>query len=315
MNNMTFKGKNFITLQDYAPEEINNLINKAIEFKKRRLNGILKDNFLKGKKLCMIFQKPSTRTRISFEVAMYELGGYAITLNANEMQLGRGETIYDTGKTISRYCDAIMARVYEHNDLLELSKGAENIPVINGLSNLLHPCQILADLMTIKEKKGKLSGLKLAYIGDGNNVANSLLIGCSKMGLNISIGCPSKYKPNQSIIDIALRNASKSGIKIEIIENPEKAVYNADIIYTDTWISMGYENEKKVREQIFKKYQVNCNLLKYAKEDVIIMHCLPAHRGQEITNDVIDDPNISVVFDQAENRLHVQKSILYYLLK
>ena len=310
---MNLQGRNFLSLQDFKSEEIRYILNKAKEFKKKRQNGIFNEVYLKGKKLVMIFQKPSTRTIVSFDIAMKELGGYTIILNANETQLGRNETIHDTGKTLARYCDAIMARVYDHDDLVDLAIGAGNIPIINGLSNLLHPCQILADLMTIEENKNKLSGLKVAYVGDGNNVANSLLIGCSKMGINISMANPEGYQPKETIIMTAKYYTENQNNTVEILNSPIDAVKNADVIYTDTWISMGQENEKEKRELIFFPYQVNKKLLKYAKSNVIVMHCLPAHRGYEITNEVIDGPH-SVVFDQAENRLHVQKAILKLLL-
>ncbi|MHA1271781.1 MAG: ornithine carbamoyltransferase [Candidatus Helarchaeota archaeon] len=310
---MNFKGRNFLSLQDYTSEEIKLIINKAKEFKNYRIKGDELGDPLKGRKLCMIFQKPSTRTLVSFDVAMNELGGHAIVLSSKDIQLSRGETIHDTGKTLARYCDAIMARVYDQDDLIQFAQGAGTIPIINGLSNLLHPCQIVADLMTIEEKKGTLNGLKLTYLGDGNNVANSLLLGCSKLGINITIACPKGYEPNETIVMISKYNAQTNNCNVELINSPQNAVKNADIIYTDTWVSMGKEDEKEIREKIFMPYQVNKNLIKLAKPDVIVMHCLPAHRGYEITNDVIDGPH-SVVFDQAENRLHVQKAILYLLL-
>ena len=310
---MNFKGRNLLTLQDYTEAEIRHILKTAHEFKKKRTNGIIYEDILKGKKLCMIFQKPSTRTIISFDAAMYELGGHSIVLNSSDMQLGRGESIRDTGKTIARYCDAIMARVYNHDDLVELAMGAGNIPIINGLSDLFHPCQILADLMTIEEHKKTLENIKIAYIGDGNNVAHSLLIACSKLGINISVACPDKYKPKEIILMIAQNQANNHNAVIEVLQSPQEAVKGADVIYTDTWVSMGQDFEKLERESIFRPYQINENLLRSTKNDCIVMHCLPAHRGFEITDDVIDGPH-SVIFDQAENRLHVQKAVLFLLL-
>ncbi|MBD3228892.1 MAG: ornithine carbamoyltransferase [Candidatus Lokiarchaeota archaeon] len=310
---MHFKNRNFLSLQDYKKQEIRVILDKAHEFKKNKNKGIKIKKSLEGKNLCMIFQKPSTRTIVSFDIAIKELGGNTTILTSSDMQLGRGETVYDTGKTLARYCDAIMARVYDHNDLIDLAKGAANISIINGLSDLLHPCQITADLMTIEEKKKKLEGLKIAYIGDGNNVANSLLIGCGKMGLNISMACPKGYEPKETMVMIAKHYARKSGNKIEILTSPEEAVKDADIIYTDTWISMGQEKEKNKRIEIFSPFQVNERLLEHAKSDYIVLHCLPAHRGYEITNNVMDGRH-SAIFDQAENRLHSQKAILDLLL-
>lgn len=309
---MNLSKRNFLSLQDFKKDEIQLILDKAKEFKEIKKKGKLHDNLLQGDHLCMIFQKPSTRTIVSFDVAMKDLGGNTTILTSNEMQLGRGETICDTGRTLARYCDFIMARVFDHNDLIELARGAGCIPVINGLSDLLHPCQILADLLTIEEHKSKLDGLKLAYVGDGNNVANSLLIGCSKMGLNITMACPQGYEPKETMIMIAKHLSEKNQRKVEITSKPQESVKEADIIYTDTWISMGQESQKRERMKIFRPYQVNRDLIKNAKSDVIVMHCLPAHRGYEITNEILDGPH-SVIFDQAENRLHVQKALLYLL--
>ncbi len=267
---------------------------------------------LKGRSLAMIFEKPSTRTRVSFEVAMTELGGHALNLSPNELQLGRGETIGDTAKVLSRYVDGIMYRAYKHEHMLELARHA-TIPVINGLSDLEHPCQTITDLYTIKEKKGEFKGLKLAYIGDGNNVCNSLLIGCAIAGLDMSVACPNNYRPDSKIAETAISKAKQGGHNIEINDDPNDAVKNADVVYTDVWVSMGAERGRRRREKAFKGFQVNRKLIAMAKPDCIVMHCLPAHRGLEITEDVLDGPN-SVVFDQAENRLHVQKAILMRLL-
>ncbi len=300
--------KHFLSMQDLSPEEIDSLLDRASYFKKQRLNRILSDE-LKGKTIVLIFEKPSTRTRVSFETGIHELGGNPLFLNAQELQLSRGETIADTARTLSRYVHGIVARVTSHNYLIELSKHS-TIPVINALSPLEHPCQTLADLFTIRERKGKLKGLKLAWVGDGNNVCNSLLLGCTLVGMNISAACPKGYGPPAEVVKQAKKNAVKSGAKIEILNDPKKAVTNADIVYSDVWVSMGQEKEAQKRLRAFKGYQINAKLLKLAKDDAIVMHCLPAHRGQEITTEVIDGPR-SVVWDQVENKLHVQKAILY----
>jgi ornithine carbamoyltransferase len=263
---------------------------------------------LAGKTLGMIFSKPSTRTRVSFEVGIYQLGGIGLYFGPNDLQLKKSESIPDTAKVLSRYLDGIMIRTFEHQDVIDLAKYG-TIPVINGLTDLLHPCQVLADLFTIFEKKKILKGLKLAYIGDGNNMAHSLLHGCSKVGMNISIASPKGYKPKKQIVENALLNAEYTGSKIEILDDPVRAVKNADIIYTDVWASMGQEGESDKRKKIFKNYQVNTKLVKNAKEDYLFMHCLPAHRGDEVIDEIADSPN-SVIFDEAENRLHVQKAIM-----
>ncbi|MBA7501695.1 Ornithine carbamoyltransferase [subsurface metagenome] len=300
--------KHLLSMQDLSPEEIHSLLERASYFKKQRLNRILSDE-LKGKTIALIFQKPSTRTRVSFETGIHELGGNPLFLNAQELQLSRGETIADTARTLSRYVHGIVARVTSHNYLIELSKHG-TIPVINALSPLEHPCQTLADLLTIREHKVKLKGLKLAWVSDGNNVCNSLLLGCTLVGINISAACPKGYEPPPEVVKQAQKNAAKSGAKIEILNDPKKAVTNANVVYSDVWVSMGQKKEAQKRLRAFKEYQINAKLLKLAKGDAIVMHCLPAHRGQEITAEVIDGPR-SVVWDQAENRLHVQKAILY----
>lgn len=300
--------KHFISMQDLSPEEIDSLLERASYFKKQRLNRILSDE-LKDKTIVLIFEKPSTRTRVSFETGIHELGGNSLFINAQELQLSRGETIADTARTLSRYVHGIVARVTSHNYLIELSKHS-TIPVINALSPLEHPCQTLADLFTIRERKGKLKGLKLAWVGDGNNVCNSLLLGCTLVGMNISAACPKGYEPPAEVVKQAQKNAAKSGAKVEILNDSKKAVTNADVVYSDVWVSMGQEKEAQKRLRAFKGYQINAKLLKLAKGDALVMHCLPAHRGQEITAEVIDGPQ-SVVWDQVENKLHVQKAILY----
>ncbi len=268
---------------------------------------------LKDKSLAMIFEKPSTRTRVSFEVGMTQLGGHALYLNTADLQLGRGETIGDTARVLSRYVDAIMYRGFEHSKMIELAEGA-TIPVINGLDDLEHPCQIVSDLFTILEKKGDLEGLKLAYLGDGNNVCNSLLLGCAMTSMNISVACPNEYQPDDGILRKARGIGEESGVSVEIGGVPEVAVAEADVIYTDVWVSMGDEKEREKRLNLLGPYQVNEDIVAKAKDDCLVMHCLPAHRGEEITDAVIDGEK-SVVFDQAENRMHAQKAILVHFLE
>ena len=297
-------------MQEYTRNELKIILDEASLLKKGE--GEKKD-ILYQKVLAMILQKPSTRTRISFEVGMRQLGGHALYLSWSELQLGRGETIADTARVLSRYVHGIMARVLSHCDIIEMAKYA-TVPVINGLSDLHHPCQALSDILTIQEKKGKLNGLKLAWIGDGNNVCNSLLIGCSIFGVNMVAACPRGYEPDKAVVNWAKRKAEKAGSIIEIVREPEKAASKADIIYTDTFISMGMEDERQKRLGVFlPKYQVTPKLFKYAKNDAVFMHCLPAHRGEEVLDTVMDGPN-SIVWDQAENRLHTQKALLTELL-
>jgi ornithine carbamoyltransferase len=270
--------------------------------------------FLRGKTLGMIFQKPSTRTRVSFEVGMYQLGGDAVYLSANDIQLSRGETTEDTARTLSLYLDCIMARVYNHKDVQTFARHA-SVPVINGLSDSFHPCQVLADLMTIRERKKKLKGLQLAWLGDGDNVCNDLMLGCAKTGISMTTACPKGYEPLEEIIQLAKVEGKRSGIDIVITEDPALAVRDADIIATDTFISIGKEGERTMREATFlPKYQVDTDIMKLAKEDAIFMHCLPARRGMEVTSDVIDG-KWSVVWQEAENRLHTQKALLCLLMK
>jgi ornithine carbamoyltransferase len=303
--------KHLISIYDLTLDEINEIFELSVLMKKCLKEGN-EHSYLKGKTLGMIFAKSSTRTRVSFEVGMYQLGGYPLFLSSNDIQLGRGETIYDTAQVLSRYLDGIMIRTFGHKDVLDLARYG-SIPVINGLTDLMHPCQVLADLFTVYEKRSCLKGLKLAYIGDGNNMAHSLLHGCSKVGMDIAVATPKEFECNNSIINEAMEDAKISGANILITNDPSKAIYNADVVYTDTWVSMGQEIEKAERINIFKPYQINSELFSLAKSDALFLHCLPAYRGFEVTDDIIDGPN-SVVFDEAENRLHVQKAIMAKLM-
>ncbi len=305
------RGRSLDSLFHLTKEEIEEIL-KTSEFLKFQLQRGEEHPLLKGKTLAMIFEKPSTRTRVSFEVGMWQLGGYALYLNATDLQLGRGETIADTAQTLSRYVNGIMARVFAHQTILDLVKYSK-VPVINGLSDFTHPCQGLADLFTIYEKKGRLSGLKLAYVGDGNNVAHSLLYGCSKVGMNITLACPKGYEPNPEVVLKAKEEGKISGCIVKVTKDPKEATRGADIIYTDVWASMGKEKEHEKRVKIFKPYQVNTKLVKEAKEDYLFMHCLPAHRGEEVTDEVADSKN-SIIFDQAENRLHTQKALMALMM-
>ncbi|OGU27217.1 MAG: ornithine carbamoyltransferase [Ignavibacteria bacterium GWA2_35_9] len=309
--NVNMKGKSLISINDLTLDEMNAIFDLSADLKKKLKEGV-PHKYLEGQTLGMIFSKPSTRTRVSFETGIYQLGGIGMYFGPTDLQLKKSENIHDTSKVLSRYLSSIMIRTFAHQDVIDLAKYA-SIPIINGLTDLLHPCQVLADLFTILEKKGKLKGLKLAYIGDGNNMAHSLLHGCSKVGMNISVASPKAYKPKEEIVNNALRNAKVMNSKVEILDSPEEAVKDADIIYTDVWASMGQESETLERKKIFAQYQVNEKLVKNAKEDYLFLHCLPAHRGEEVVNEVIDSPN-SVVFDEAENRLHVQKAIMVMLM-
>jgi len=304
--------KHLLCLSQWTSEEINETLKLAEKLKYENKHGIRHNHLLKGKSLGLIFSKSSTRTRVSFEVAMYQLGGYSMFLSANDIQLGRGETVSDTAKTLSRYLDGIMIRTYKQSDVEELA-ACGTIPIINGLTDSQHPCQVLADLQTIKEYKGKFKGLKLAYVGDGNNVANSLMIGCAKVGMNISVATPKGYECDEKSVKLAKEAATQTGAIIINCYDPIEAVKNADVVYTDTWVSMGMESEKEERLKVFMPYQVNKELMQKAKKDAIFMHCLPAYRGFEVTADVIDGPQ-SVVFDEAENRLHAQKAVLVKLM-
>lgn len=303
--------KHFLTMPDLSATQIGSILDRAEDLKRRLRDGEPHE-LLHGKTLGMIFAKPSTRTRVSFEAAMAQLGGHAIYLGMENLQLSRGETIADTARTLSRYLDAVVARLFDHGDLVELARHS-SIPVINGLTDLHHPCQTLADLLTIREHKGKLGGLKVAWVGDGNNVCNSMMLGCSLMGMDISVACPKGYEPPAEIVGMARKHASEGGTMVEILREPKEAVRGADVVYTDVFVSMGMEKERARRLRAFRGYRVDSDLLNRAKADAIFMHCLPAHRGEEVTDEVIDGPR-SVVFDQAENRLHAQKALLLHLM-
>lgn len=308
---VNMKGKDLISIHDLSSEEVYQILDTSFMLK---MKNILGETYqpLKGKTLGMLFEKSSTRTRVSFEVGIVQLGGYALYLNTNDMQLKRGESVADTARNLSRYLDGIMIRTFSNEIIVELAKYS-TIPVINGLTDLLHPCQVLADLFTIREKKRTLEGLKLAYIGDGNNMAHSLMFGGAKTGMEIVICAPSGFEPDPEVTRLSRADAAQTGASVNIQDDPFEAVKKADIIYTDVWTSMGQEEEYKERLRSFQNYQVNSALLEQAKKDVLVMHCLPAHRGEEITNEVIDGPH-SVVFDQAENRLHVQKAVMALLM-
>ncbi|MBK7868047.1 MAG: ornithine carbamoyltransferase [Ignavibacteriales bacterium] len=304
---VNMKGKSFLSINDLTLEEMYQIFDLSRTLKEKLYTGE-EHHLLKGKTLGMIFAKPSTRTRISFEVGIYQLGGIGMYFGPNDLQLNRGETISDTAKVLSRYLDGIMIRTFKHEDVEGLAKYG-SIPVINGLTDLLHPCQVMTDLFTILEKRRKLQGLKLAYIGDGNNMAHSLLNGCSKVGMDIACASPKGYEPQGWIVDNAKKNAAYMGSKVVITNDPVEACKDADIIYTDVWASMGQEKEAQERNQRFTGFQVNNKLVSNAKDDYLFMHCLPAHREEEVTNEVVDSAN-SIVFDEAENRLHVQKAIM-----
>lgn len=305
----TFYGRDFLTLLDYTPNEISQLLEKALEIKK---NKAAYAEALKGQSLGMIFENASTRTRVSFEVGMTQLGGHALFLSPRDMQIGRGEPVKDTANVLSRYVDAIMIRTNSHELVEELAEHA-SVPVINALTDYYHPCQAMADLLTIVEHKGTLKGRKLTYIGDGNNVAHSLLVAGAKVGMNVSVATPEGYEVNSSIFEKAQKAAEETGATLFQTHDPKEAVKGADVIYTDVWASMGYEQEQDERLKQFSAYQVNEELTLLAKDDFIFLHCLPAHRGEEVTSEVIDGSQ-SAIYDQAENRLHAQKAILLSLL-
>lgn len=299
--------KHLLKLQDLTTEEIFSILNLADQLKFERKNNV-KHHHLEGKKLGMIFSKSSTRTRVSFEVGMYELGGQALFLSDRDLQIGRGEPIKDTIRVLSRYLDGIMIRTFAQQDVEDLAKYG-SIPIINGLTDYCHPCQVLADLMTIREHKGSLKGLKMCFVGDGNNMANSLIVGCIKTGMEIAIACPDNYKPDAQTIKWAQENG-----KITVTSDLFAAAKDADVLYTDVWASMGQESEKAEREKVFKNFQINASLMSVANKDAMVLHCLPAHREEEITEEVFE-AHAEEIFDEAENRLHAQKAVLCKLLK
>lgn len=300
-------GGDCLTLAEFTPEEIRLILDEAGKLKALR-KARVPFQPLRGRTLAMVFQKPSNRTRVSFEVGMYQLGGHALYLNPDEIQMGKRETPSDTGRVLARYIDAIMVRTFDHEELEELADAAD-VPVINGLSDTHHPCQALADLLTVREEFGDLEGVKISYIGDGNNVAHSLAIGCALTGAKLTIAHPSGHAPDAKVIEIA----QKLGIAPTLTEDPREAASGARVLYTDVWASMGQEQEAEERKKRFAPYQIDESLMSLAAEDAIFLHCLPAHRGEEVTAEVIDGPQ-SRVLDQAENRLHAQKSLLYLLL-
>ena len=309
----SLKGRDLITLIDYSPEDIRVILETASYMKSRFYSGERVIPVLGGRSIAMIFEKPSTRTRVSFEVAAYQLGAQPLYLGWDQLQLGRGETIADTARVLSRYVDAIVARVKEHSKLVELAKYAD-VPVINGLSDLAHPVQALSDLFTIKEKKGRLEGVKLVFVGDGSdNVLHSLLLAGAKTGMHVVVASPKELRPSEEILKAALEAARETGATIEFVEDPREAVKGADVVYTDVWVSMGQESIREQKVRLLRPYQVNSELMALAGSRAIFMHCLPAMRGEEVTDDVIDGPQ-SVVWDQAENRLHTQKALLALLV-
>jgi len=298
---------NLISIRDLSPGEVEAILDRADELKARRCDPFAR-SILAGKSLAAIFEKPSTRTRVSLEVAMADLGGHALYLSTKDLQLGRGETIADTARVLSRFVHAIAARVYDHKTVEELGRYAE-VPVINALSDLEHPCQILADLMTVRERFGRLAGLKVAWVGDGNNVCNSTILAAAMMGMEMAVAAPPGYEPDRKILD----QAESLGGRTAVLADPLEAVRGAEVVSTDTWVSMGDEAEAAKRVEAFRRYQVNSDLLRHAKDDAIVLHCLPAHRGQEITDEVMDGPK-SAILDQSENRLHSVKAVLERLL-
>lgn len=305
------KGRDFLCLSDYTKDEILYLLDLAAKLKDEQKKGIPHPH-LAGKTLGMIFEKSSTRTRVSFEVGMYQLGGMAMFLSSRDLQIGRGEPIPDTAQVLSRYIDGIMIRTFSDDMVRELAEFA-SIPIINGLTDMQHPCQVMADFQTIIEQKGKLEGLKLAYVGDGNNMVHSLMIGAAKVGMHVSVASPAGYEPDAGVTEMTKQFAQETGVNVVVTHDPMEAVKDADVIYTDVWASMGQEAEQQERIKKFKGFEVNGEMMQQAKPDAIFLHCLPAHRGEEVAAEVIDGPQ-SRVFDQAENRLHAQKAILVALM-
>ena len=304
--------KDLLKMDDLTKEDILDILNLADQLKYEFKHGIPHET-LKGKSLGMIFEKSSTRTRVSFETGMYQLGGKPLFLSSRDLQIGRGEPIEDTARVLSRFLQCIMIRTYSQDEVETLAKYS-SIPIINGLTDMEHPCQVLADLMTIREYKNIIEGLKVAYVGDGNNMAHSLIIGCLKVGMNLSIACPEDYMPNESYIKRGCELADKEGTSFNIYHNPIDAVKDADVVFTDVWASMGEEDEASEKIKSFEGFQVNNELLQYAKNNAMVLHCLPAHRGQEISADVLED-HADEIFDESENRLHAQKAVLVKLMK
>lgn len=304
---LQLRGRDFLDLEDFTTEELQYLLDYAIELKRKQKASEVYQP-LKGKTLGMIFEKSSTRTRVSFEVGMYQLGGHPLFLSRNDLQIGRGEPIADTAQVLSRYVDGIMIRTFAHTTLTDLAKYA-SVPVINALTDWSHPCQAMADYQTVLEQKGKLAGLKVAFIGDGNNMAHSLMMGAAKFGMHFAIAAPEGYLPDAEMTARSMTVAASTGGSVLVTGDTREAIADADIVYTDVWASMGFEEEQKIREKAFAEYQVNEELVKYAKPDYMFLHCLPAHRGEEVSAGVIDGPN-SQIFDEAENRLHAQKAIM-----
>ncbi len=305
------KGRDFISLHDFTPEEVMGLVQFGLELKAKQKAGI-PHPYLQGKTLGMIFEKSSTRTRLAFETGMYQLGGHALFLSPRDIQLGRGETVADTARVMSRMLDGIMIRTFGHEIVMEMARWSD-VPVINALTDLLHPTQVVADLMTIIEHMGRTKDLKLSFIGDGNNMAHSLLFGGAKSGMHVTVACPKGYEPNAEVLQNARADAEETGAVLSVTEEPFEAVNDADILYTDVWASMGEEDQAEEKESHFKPYQINAALLAAAKPDAMVLHCLPAKRGKEITEEVLEGPQ-SFVFDEAENRLHAHKAILAALL-
>ena len=304
------KSKDFLTVYDFSSEDVWRTFELALDMK---VNGEKYLDALKGKTLAMIFEKPSLRTRTSFDVGIQQLGGFSLYLSPNEINLGKRESVYDVAKNMERMVQGVMVRTFSHQIIVDMANHA-SIPIINGLTDYCHPCQAMADYLTVHEIKGDLKRLKLCYVGDGNNVAHSLMACGAMLGVNVTLSCPYGYEPNLVAFQRATEVAKETGSRIEVGHNPVECVKDADIVYTDTWISMGQEAKAEENKRIFMPYQVNDDLMAYAKSDAIFMHCLPAHRGQEVTDSVIDAPN-SVVYQEAENRLHVQKAIMYKLMK
>lgn len=299
--------KHFLKLLDCSKEEILELLDLADQLKKQKQQG-MEHHLLKGKTLAMIFEKSSTRTRVSFETGMYQLGGHALFISSKDAQIGRGEPTEDTARVLSRYVDGIMIRTFDQEEVETLAEYG-SIPIINGLTDFCHPCQVMADLQTVREHKGKLEGLKACYIGDGNNMANSLIVGCLKVGMSISIACPKAYQPDPKVLEFA----AAYGDKFQMTDVPKEAAKNADVVLTDVWASMGQEEEQKIREAAFAGFQINDELMSVTNDGCMVLHCLPAHRGEEITAEVFD-AHADEIFDEAENRLHAQKAVLVHLM-